>query len=386
MPARKRTYAKHAEDYSDTAKTSNAIAHDQEETEQEAGLNIPQLKAHPESLNRKDILQLQRTVGNQAVMRLLNKTAPKPAPAEQPTVIQRVVRVDSKYLKPERREVGERGGPVGKGAYDKCMAWFETAIKMIGRESEWPHLKLKLYYWLNAKQYYFNFTDTYQMLEHLVSQDESPNKEKITPENRRRAKGRRNQERFSQLMKPFQVQTPQVVPGMRNIPDKELIRLNHLNNEQNLYNKYDPQTGFTPKPSEQNEEKQFWMRDQDDGLFNYKLNNISSEEEMRIMAAGNQNNPTYTVYDPRLQAMHGMRFNPSQDSSEYHNRADESNRTYGHKNKAYGVNSDVKMLGGTDGHGVPAQHSQYILGPYQEDTTHWTSSLTSKKREVKSPG
>ncbi len=152
---------------------------------------------------------------------------------------------------------------------------------------------------------------------------------------------RRKQERMGRALEPNTVQTPKRVPGLSKLTDQKLLRL--------------------AEPAE--EEKEYWVRGKDDKLVNAKKRKMSSEDESRIVASGDEDNPSYVVWNRDRQRGHFYQAGEGNGNT----------RTYGSKKNREGY--EYKISGATDGHSVQVQDDQRILGPFQKDAPHWKTDV-----------
>lgn len=295
----------------------------------------------------RTILQLQHMAGNQGVLHLLGKT-PAPATADpaavgkaQPVsaeVVQRVTRVDKKFVMPER--------------FAALAAFVQEVVEGTLGETWTPELKTRLETWLTSREHLYNFAHLQDLIQFLLDGESSLTaKEKIpiTEDLIKQGHVRRQLERFGILLEPFAVQTPATVPGMANIPNRELLRLGEIKAE----------------------EQEYWVRPSDDDLALFKRKGITKEDEHRVIATGDKDDPSYVVWAPKMspQGQRGHRYKAGG------GRNDSKNRTYGNKKEREGV--VYKISGAVDGHSVQAQDNQVILGPFRAEAMHWKSTIVT---------
>ena len=281
-----------------------------------------------------------------AVQAKANPVVQQPAPARPPlrraqgflrggAVVQRVVSIAGQYVMPEKHNplIAE----VKKWVEEKGGTWT-------------PQLEIKLKEWLQSRDFIYQSGDVQSLILNLFESNESAwkglQKVAVTTDMLTNAALRRNLERMSTLMEPFSVQTPQTVPGMKHIPDRELLRMSDVGEE----------------------EREFWVRYKDNKLALFKRKGMTKEEEHRVVACGKKTDPSYVVMDPKLphQPQRGHRYKGLNEKKKH-------TRTYGSKNEREGY--AFKISGATDGHSIQIQDDQVILGPYKADGLHWKTTV-----------
>jgi len=288
----------------------------------------------------RDVLRLQRTIGNQAVIRRLNEqTQGALRNTTQPPAgqIQRTIRLNKKVIRPKQ-----------------FKAFREEVIKaadILGLQWD-SKLNKKLDEWLTSRDFSCEFDTLMDML-FAFNGDESTldatKKVPIKKEDLEKGQFRRKQERVGLTMEPYEVDTPGLVPGMSKIGDDELLRLGDIGKE----------------------EEEHWVRTSDDDLHLFKRRGIKKEEEHRVIASGDKDDPSYVVWYPvgKNAFQRGHRYKGGGGKNDSHNR------TYGSKQALAG--EVYKITGAVDGHSIQAQDNKLVLGPFKTDVLHWTTTVNT---------
>ncbi|WP_221417983.1 DUF4157 domain-containing protein [Fulvivirga kasyanovii] len=166
----------------------------------------------------------------------------------------------------------------------------------------------------------------------------------LLPNDLQEGQKRRKRERMASLLEPSKVQTTKSVEGLEKLGDDQLLRLAMRNKN----------------------EEEFWKRGESGELFVAKRRKLAEEDEARIVASGDVDDPSYVVWKKGRQL--GHRYKGSKKGKNHSKK-----RTYGSKKDREGY--EYKGSGLVDGHSVQAQDDQLILGPTQSEAKHWTTTV-----------
>jgi hypothetical protein len=257
-------------------------------------------------------------------------------------VAQRVVKLHGRYVVPDQHDA------------------FITSVRdfIISHRLNWsPSHAALLTFWLQDRDH----TITANTMEALIynlyyhGDDEATwqnmQRSPITAKDLASGKKRRKRQRMGEILVPSKVQTAKTASGLDRLKDEQLLRLTQRSDE----------------------EQEFWKRDESGQLRVLKRRKLTLEDEVRIVAAGDVDDPSYVVWKGGRQL--GHRYKGSK-SGKNHSK----DRTYGSKKLREGY--EYKGSGLVDGHSIQAQDDQLILGPMQSEAMHWSTTVKTKSGAV----